>query len=240
MSKIPCKGKNAKGEACGAAAGPGGLCYFHANPDLAKELGRLGGQKNGHSTGTDIEVPAKMTLDDLNEITSKAIRAVFHGEIKVGQAEAVAKLIVVQRQNLTSVDFEKRIAELERQAATVLPRPEPVSQQGREVSAEGSRDGGAVAVSTGPVTGAEAQAEEPSNSSEPEGQQLAASLSNPFRVLSTTSFEEPLRRSRTYLRAVLLISSGREKVRGGALRVRAHGRAVAEASNHPLAITLWR
>src|SRR5215469_9146114 len=107
MSKIPCKGKNAKGEPCGSAAGPGGLCYFHANPDRARELGRLGGQKNGHSTGTDIEVPAKMTLDDLHEITSKAIRAVFHGELKAREADAVTKLIVVQRENLTSVNFEK-------------------------------------------------------------------------------------------------------------------------------------
>jgi hypothetical protein len=164
MSKIPCKGKNAKGEACGAAAGPGGLCYFHANPDRAKELGRLGGQKNGHSTGTDIEVPAKMTLEDLPGITSKVIRAVFQGELKAREADAITKLIVVQRENLTSVDFEKRVAELERQAANVLPRQK--SQRGREVLVEGNGDGRAVVVANEPVTEAETVAEQPSNSCE--------------------------------------------------------------------------
>jgi hypothetical protein len=36
--------------------------------------------------GVDIEVPAKITVDDLNEVTSKAIRAAFHGKLKAGAA----------------------------------------------------------------------------------------------------------------------------------------------------------
>jgi len=34
-----CAGKTKAGAECGAAAGPGDLCFFHANPDSAKTLG---------------------------------------------------------------------------------------------------------------------------------------------------------------------------------------------------------
>ena len=40
-----CKGKTKTGAACRAAAGSGGLCFFHANPDSVRTLGQLGGGK---------------------------------------------------------------------------------------------------------------------------------------------------------------------------------------------------
>lgn len=43
-----CKGKNKQGKPCQAAATAGGLCFFHANPNKASELGRMGGRKNRH------------------------------------------------------------------------------------------------------------------------------------------------------------------------------------------------
>jgi hypothetical protein len=33
-----CSGRTQKGEPCRAAATPGGLCFFHANPNKASEL----------------------------------------------------------------------------------------------------------------------------------------------------------------------------------------------------------
>jgi uncharacterized protein DUF5763 len=44
-----CKAKTKSGKPCRAAATAGGLCYFHANPDKASELGRIGGRSNRHS-----------------------------------------------------------------------------------------------------------------------------------------------------------------------------------------------
>lgn len=46
-----CKGRAKSGKACRAAATNGGLCFFHANPDKASELGRIGGRSNRHVAG---------------------------------------------------------------------------------------------------------------------------------------------------------------------------------------------
>ena len=47
-----CKALTRAGKHCRARATEGGLCYFHANPNRAVELGRLGGRKS-HRQQTD-------------------------------------------------------------------------------------------------------------------------------------------------------------------------------------------
>jgi len=44
-----CKGTKKDGAACMAWATEGGLCYFHANPNKAVELGRSGGLRRQHT-----------------------------------------------------------------------------------------------------------------------------------------------------------------------------------------------
>ncbi len=39
-----CSGKTKQGRPCRAAATESGYCYFHTNPDVAAELGRIGGR----------------------------------------------------------------------------------------------------------------------------------------------------------------------------------------------------
>lgn len=137
MAKESCKAKNVKGEPCGAAAGPSGLCHLHANPERAKQLGQLGGRKNRHFTGVDIEVPSNMNANDLCELASRTIGLVLQGELQAREAGAVADLINAQSRLIPLIAWEKRLASLERQAAHVLERPEPISQrQGGEVSAK--------------------------------------------------------------------------------------------------------
>jgi hypothetical protein len=50
-----CKAKTKSSKPCGAAATKGGLCYFHANPNKASELGRIGGRSNRHVTGENAD-----------------------------------------------------------------------------------------------------------------------------------------------------------------------------------------
>jgi hypothetical protein len=45
-----CKAQTKSGKPRRAAATAGGLCYFHANPDKASELGRIGGRRKRFST----------------------------------------------------------------------------------------------------------------------------------------------------------------------------------------------
>jgi hypothetical protein len=43
-----CQGRTKRGNPCRAAATAGGLCYFHANPNKASELGRIGGRSKSN------------------------------------------------------------------------------------------------------------------------------------------------------------------------------------------------
>jgi hypothetical protein len=67
-----CQGKTRTGTPCRAPAGPGGLCFFHANPDSARTLGQVGGRKNRRSA-VDLEVPENMTAADVCKVTGRAI-----------------------------------------------------------------------------------------------------------------------------------------------------------------------
>ena len=44
-----CKAKTKSGKPCRAAATADGLCFFHANPDKASELGWIGDRSNRHA-----------------------------------------------------------------------------------------------------------------------------------------------------------------------------------------------
>jgi len=46
-----CGAKTKEGKPCRAAATEGGLCFFHANPNKAAELGRVGGRKSRYPPG---------------------------------------------------------------------------------------------------------------------------------------------------------------------------------------------
>jgi hypothetical protein len=50
-----CKAIAKSGEPCRAAATEGGLCFFHANPDKASELGRIGGRGNRRAAGENAD-----------------------------------------------------------------------------------------------------------------------------------------------------------------------------------------
>lgn len=125
-----CKATTREGKPCRAAAGEGGLCFLHANPDRVKDLGRAGGRKNGHLNVIEIDVPTRMTVNDLNELTSKTIKAVMNGDLKPSQADSVAKLLSLQRQNIASGELEDRIAALEEGSVRGRTRQEVMSEVG--------------------------------------------------------------------------------------------------------------
>jgi hypothetical protein len=50
-SNSRCQGQTKGGKPCRAAATEGGLCFVHANPKKAAELGRVGGRKNRRVSG---------------------------------------------------------------------------------------------------------------------------------------------------------------------------------------------
>src|SRR5581483_488096 len=77
-----CKGLTKKGKPCPTAATPGGLCFFHANPDKASELGRIGGQKNRRSPVNAADSLSQLqTATDVGEMLDRIIPDIYAGQI---------------------------------------------------------------------------------------------------------------------------------------------------------------
>jgi hypothetical protein len=114
-----CGGKTKAGKPCRAAAGPGGLCFFHANPDRAKSLGQIGGLKNKKFTGVNLEVPDSITGGDLCRLEVQVVRGLLSGEIPAREATAVAQMLNLLHRHLPTADLERRIALLEEVSASV-------------------------------------------------------------------------------------------------------------------------
>ena len=111
-----CKGTTKGGKPCRAAATEGGLCYFHANPSKAVELGRIGGRKNRH-TGDEHADP----LPDLNtamavrETTARLIADVYSGKMNPRTAAGLAPLLNLQLRAIETTDLERRLPPIEKE-----------------------------------------------------------------------------------------------------------------------------
>jgi hypothetical protein len=108
-----CAGKTKAGAGCGAAAGPGGLCFFNANPDSAKTLGQIGGRRNRRATAVDLQIPGTMTAADVRSVIAQAIQLLLAGELKARDASAVAQLCNALNRAIPVADLEGRLKALE-------------------------------------------------------------------------------------------------------------------------------
>jgi hypothetical protein len=115
----PCSGKTKSGKSCRAAAGFGGLCYFHANPETAKRLGQIGGMKNRKFTGIDMQVPDNITAADLCKLEVQVVRGLLTGDIPAREATAVAQMFNLLHRHLPTADLERRIELLEEASGRV-------------------------------------------------------------------------------------------------------------------------
>jgi len=120
-----CKGKTKSGKPCGAAATAGGLCFFHANPDKASELGRGGGRSNRHVSGEHADpLP---TLDNalaVEDTIGRLIADVYAGKLNPRIAAGLAPLLNLQMRAIEArTDMKRRIAELERLSAEAEDPP---------------------------------------------------------------------------------------------------------------------
>ena len=113
-----CKALTKKGKPCRAAAFSDGLCYFHANPHKAKELGRIGGMKNRHSVVDDYSAPlphldnALAVRDALARMIADLHSKKLHPRTAVGLA-TLAKTLLRAIEVVNANDMERRIAKLE-------------------------------------------------------------------------------------------------------------------------------
>ena len=109
-----CQGKTKAGVACRAPAGLGGLCFFHANPESARALGKMGGRKNRRSV-VDLQVPDNMTAADIHKVTVQAIRLLLSGDMHAREASALAQLCNSLYRLIPMANLEARVTTLEEQ-----------------------------------------------------------------------------------------------------------------------------
>ncbi len=77
-----CKAQAKNSKPCRAAATAGGLCFFHANPNKASELGRIGGRGNRRVTGENADpLP---TLDNAMAVRDTVARLIAGREVRGG------------------------------------------------------------------------------------------------------------------------------------------------------------
>ena len=89
-----CKAKAKSGKPCQAAATAGGLCFFHANPDKASELGRIGGSSNRHAAGENADpLPALDNALAVRDTVARLIADVHGGKIHPRIAAGLAPLL---------------------------------------------------------------------------------------------------------------------------------------------------
>jgi len=110
-----CKAKTKSGKACRAAATSGGLCFFHANPDKAAELGRIGGRKNAHTrvepAGT---LPSLDTAIAVRNTVARLIDDLYSRKLHPKVASGLSSLLSLQLRALETSDLERRLAKVEK------------------------------------------------------------------------------------------------------------------------------
>jgi hypothetical protein len=90
-AKKRCKGVTKNGAACTAWAMEGGLCYFHANPDKAAELGRNGGRhrKQTYEQSSEPVAPPE-SARDVRRMLAETMAEVKAGRMDPKVANTVA------------------------------------------------------------------------------------------------------------------------------------------------------
>jgi hypothetical protein len=109
---------------CGAPAGEGGLCFFHANPSKASELGRIGGRRKRYTAGANADpLP---TLDNalaVQQVVARLVAEVYAGTIHPRVAAGLAPLLSLQLRAIETTDMlrlellERRLEAIEKQSA---------------------------------------------------------------------------------------------------------------------------
>jgi hypothetical protein len=88
-----CKAQAKSGKPCQAAATAGGLCFFHANPNKASELGRIGGQRNRRAVTRDADpLPMLDNAFEVRNTVARLIAEVYSGKLSPRIATGLAPL----------------------------------------------------------------------------------------------------------------------------------------------------
>lgn len=150
-----CQGTTKTGDPCKAPASTGGLCFLHANPARARELGRIGGRKNRQQTQTPPST-SSMTITEVNEVLVEAVDGVRSNKLSARRALALVQLCTALMKTLPAADLEARVTRLEDQvAAQALPETSDVTARPTPQNGSSARESADLEASNKPRTAAE-------------------------------------------------------------------------------------
>jgi hypothetical protein len=112
-----CQGRTKSGKPCRAAATAGGLCFFHANPNKAAELGRIGGSKKGRVVQSSEPRPTVDNAIAVRDLAAQLIADVHAGKIHPKIAAGLAPLMNLQLRAIETSNLELQLAKLEERLA---------------------------------------------------------------------------------------------------------------------------
>lgn len=107
-------GPDKKDRPCRPAAAEGGLCFFHANPNKAAELGRISGRKNGRVPVQTDPLPNLDRATAVRETVAGLIADVYSGKLNPGITAGLAPLMHLQLRAFDKTDCEERLAKVEK------------------------------------------------------------------------------------------------------------------------------
>lgn len=107
-SKTRCQAKTKARKPCRARPMSGGLCFFHANPKMASDLGGRGGSTRKRQPASVELVAPLPTLDSktaLRELNQRMIKEVYSGRLDPYRARCTMSLLSLQAQLLEVNSF---------------------------------------------------------------------------------------------------------------------------------------
>jgi hypothetical protein len=115
-SDFRCQGRTKSGKPCRAAATAGGLCFFHANPNKAAELGRIGGSKKARVVQGSEPLPTVDNAVAVRDLVARLIAEVHTGKLDPKVAAGMAPLMNLQLRAIETIEtlnIETRLAKVE-------------------------------------------------------------------------------------------------------------------------------
>ncbi len=108
-----CQGVTKQGTRCRAFPTEGGLCFFHANPTKAAQLGQLGGRKNRRRADEIDPLPAPDSAKAIRGILERVISEAYTGQLPARTAAVLGPLLNNQLRAIESTEYEQRLKQIE-------------------------------------------------------------------------------------------------------------------------------
>jgi hypothetical protein len=115
MRKAKCKAMTKAGTPCQAPTVEKGLCFFHAHPEKAAELGRDGGRKNRHRIPIASELaPRRLrSFEDVQSLLEETVNRVRQGPFDLRAANSIGFLAGILLKAVEHGRMEERLLQLE-------------------------------------------------------------------------------------------------------------------------------